>query len=52
MTVILNFDDDVGINLAGSRIAPPANGDPAISGATTIAAAWNGCGPGAADNST
>ena len=51
-TVILNFDDDGVVNLAGiPTCTPGANGDPALTGGTTIATMWNGCGPGAADNS-
>ena len=52
VSVVLNFDDDVVVNLGTiPNCTPGANGDPAISGSTTIATIWNGCGPGAADNS-
>ena len=50
--MILNFDDDGVVNLAGiPTCTPGANGDPVLNGGTTIATMWNGCGPGAADNS-
>ena len=50
-TVTLNFDDDVVVNLAGiPTCTPGTNGDPVFNGGTTLATAWNGCGPGPVAN--